>query len=146
MAALPLVSGPGSVSTPQQLFQGFLEEQRREYGRSLPEKVRQIEAHWRFVASGRNEADTLAELERLAHTLAGTAGTLGFVAAGQAAKALELLVQRTMQDPAGWTALHPDIERAIDLLEESLPSAAAMPADVSAETPVNSLGVSKDAG
>ena len=132
------------MSTPQQHFQRFLDEQRSEYGRSLPGKVGQIEAHWRFVASGRGDAGTLAELERLAHTLAGTAGSLGFTAAGQAAKALELLMQRAMQNAAGWTALHPDIERAIGLLQESLPSAAAMPADISAETHVNSLGNPED--
>ena len=117
------------MSTPQQLFQRFLDEQRSEYGRSLPGKVRQIEAHWRFVASGGAEADTLAELLRLAHTLAGTAGTLGFAAAGQAAKALELLVQRAMQGAAECSVLHPDIERAIGLLQGSLPSADAVPED-----------------
>lgn len=134
------------MSTPQQLFQGFLDEQRSEYGRSLPDKVRQIEARWRFVASSGGEANSFAELERLAHTLAGTAGTLGFAAASQAAKALELLVQHAMQDAAGLSVLHPDIERAIGLLQESLSSAAAMPADVSAETPVNSLDKPEDAG
>ena len=95
----------------------------------MPEKVRQIEASWCLAASGGGEANTLAELERLAHTLAGTAGTLGFAAAGQAAKALELLVQRAIKAAAGCSVLHHDIERAIGLLQDSLPSADAVPAD-----------------
>ena len=134
------------MSTPQQLFQKFLDEQRNEYGRSLPGKVGQIEALWRVVASGGGECEPLAELERLAHTLAGTAGTLGFAAAGQAAKALELLVQRAGRGGADWVALHPDIEQAIGLLQDSLPSADAVPADAPAETPGNSPGKPQDAG
>ena len=134
------------MSTPQQLFQKFLDEQRSEYGRSLPGKVGQIEAHWRVVASGDGKVDSIAELERLAHTLAGTAGTLGFVATGQAAKALELLVQRAMQDTAGWAALHPDIEQAIGYLQDSLPRADPAPTDTSAGTPADTLGRAKDAG
>lgn len=133
------------MSTPQQLFQKFLDEQRNEYGRSLPGKVGQIESLWRVAVSGGLEGESLAQLERLAHTLAGTAGTLGFVAAGQAAKALELLVQQILQGAAEWTALYPDIERAIGLLQDSLPRADAVPADASAETPVNSPGKPEDA-
>ena len=133
------------MSTPQQLFQRFLDEQRNEYGSSLPGKVAQIEAHWRFVASGQGDVDTLAELERLAHTLAGTAGTLGFVAAGQAAKALELLVQRAMQDAAGWAALHSEIEQAIGDLVNSLSRADPAPTDTSAGTPADASGRAKDA-
>ena len=133
------------MSTPQQLFQGFLDEQRSDYGRSLPDKVRQIEARWRFVASSGGEANSFAELERLAHTLAGTAGTLGFAAASQAAKALELLVQHAMQDAAGLSVLHPDIERAIGLLQESLPRTDPAPTDASAGTPAEASGRAKDA-
>jgi HPt (histidine-containing phosphotransfer) domain-containing protein len=143
---LPLASRPDNVSTPQQHFQRFLDEQRSEYGRSLPGKVGQIEAHWRFVASGRGDADTLAELERLAHTLAGTAGSLGFTAAGQAAKALELLVQRAMQDAAGWAAFHPDIERAVGCLQNSLRRTDPAPTDILAGTPADTSGRAKDAG
>jgi len=99
------------------------------YALSLPVKVGQIEAHWRFVGSGGDEAGSLAELERLAHTLAGTAGTLGFELTGQAAKALELLVQRARQEPAGWAALHADIGQAIGCLQDSLPAADPLSTD-----------------
>ena len=79
-----------------------------------------------------------AELERLTHTLAGTAGTLGFVATGKAAQALELLVQQAGRGGADWAALNADIERAIGLLQDSLPDAAAVPPDASTQTPANS--------
>ena len=79
-----------------------------------------------------------AELERLTHTLAGTAGTLGFVATGQAAQALELLVQQAGRSGADWAALNADIGRAIGLLHDSLPDAAAVPPDASTQTPANS--------
>ena len=134
------------MSTPQQLFQRFIDEQRSEYGRSLPDKVRQIEVRWRFVASGGGEADSFAELERLAHTLAGTSGTLGFAAASQAAKALELLVQRAMQDAASWAALHSEIEQAIGYLQNSLPHTDPAPIDTSAGTPADDSVRAKDVG
>lgn len=108
------------MNTPQQLFQKFLAEQRSQYGRSLPGKVGQIEALWRLVAAGDHAGEALAQLERLAHTLGGTAGSLGFVAAGQAARALELLIQRAGQPGVEWAALQPGIERAVAALQESL--------------------------
>ena len=131
-------SGLGSVSTSQQLFDKFLIAQRSEYGRGLPGKVAQIAAHWRSMASGCADRGMRAELERLTHTLAGTAGTLGFVATGQAAQALELLVQQAGRSGADWAALNADIERAIGLLQDSLPDAAAVPPDASTQTPANS--------
>ena len=128
------------MSTPQQLFQKFLDEQRSEYGRSLPGKVGEIRALWQLAAADGHEGESLARLERLAHTLAGTAGTLGFVVPGQAAKALELLMQQAMQDEAGWTALRSDIERAIDCLQDSLPRADPTLTDAPAQTPGSAPG------
>lgn len=124
------------MSSPQQLFQQFLDEQRADYGRSLPGKVAQIEALWRDAAATGSDVALRVQLERLAHTLAGTAGTLGFVAVGQAAKALELLVQQGLQGGGEWTNLQPDIERAIAGLQGSLPRADSA-ADPSAAAPAN---------
>lgn len=119
------------MSTPQQLFQQFLDQQRAAYGRNLPGKIGQIEALWRVAAAAGSETASRVQLERLAHTLAGTAGTLGFVAAGRAARALELLVQQAMQGEDKWTALQPDIELAIVGLQGSLPRADSASADAS---------------
>lgn len=125
------------MSGPQQLFQQFLDEQRSEYGRCLPDKVAQIEALWRLAAATGSDLEVRVRLERLAHTLAGTAGTLGFVAAGQAARALELLVQQALQGGGEWTALHPDIELAIAGLHASLPRTGPASADTSAAAPAH---------
>ncbi|GAB3481026.1 Hpt domain-containing protein [Polaromonas eurypsychrophila] len=126
------------MSTQQQLFQQFLDEQRREYGRSLPGKLGQIEAQWRLAAAVPSAAEPLAQLERLAHTLAGTAGTLGYMATGHAAKALELLLQEAAQAGAGGPGLHAEIERAICCLQDSLPDAAVVPPGAPTQTPDNS--------
>ena len=130
--------GPVSVSTSQQLFEQFLIAQRSEYCRSLPGKVAQIAAHWRSIASDGADREVLVELERLSHTLAGTAGTLGFVATGKAAQALELLVQQAGQGGADWATLNTEIGRAIGVLQDSLPDAASVPPDASTQTPANS--------
>lgn len=134
------------MSSPQQLFQQFLDEQRSEYGRSLPGKVAQIDALWRVAAAGESEAQSRLQLERLAHTLAGTAGTLGFVAVGQAARALELLVQQALQGGGEWTTLHPAIALAIAGLHASLPRADSASADTSAPAPANIPDNVKDGG
>ena len=138
MVACSQALGLGSVSTSQQLFEKFLIAQRSEYGRSLPGKVAQIAAHWRSMASDCADRGMRAELERLTHTLAGTAGTLGFVATGQAAQALELLVQQAGRGGEDRAALSADVERAIGLLQDSLPDAAAVPPAASTPTPANS--------
>ncbi len=117
------------MSTPQELFQKFLAEQRSEYGRSLPGKVGQAEALWRLAAAGQPAGEALAQLERLAHTLGGTAGTLGFVATGLAAKALERLVQSALQDAGEWPNLRPRIEGAVAALQDSLRQAGAAAKD-----------------
>lgn len=79
------------MSTPQEQFQQFLDQQRAEYKRALPEKLAHLQTLWAAVDAGA-APPALAELERQAHTLAGTAGTLGFREVGLAAKALEVLL------------------------------------------------------
>ena len=113
------------MNTPQQAFQKFLEQQRADYRRALPGKMAQIVALWNAAASG---GDTVVpavpvELGRLVHTLAGTAGTLGFHEVGAAARALELLLEPDA--PAGQLPLPPqrtDIALAVAALQASLPA------------------------
>ncbi|MDI1272907.1 Hpt domain-containing protein [Polaromonas sp.] len=115
------------MSTPQQDFQKFLDQQRADYRRALPEKIAHIRSLWNAVASG-DETAPRAELERLVHTLAGTAGTLGFHAVGAAAKALELLLEQASS--AGQVRLSPrcaDIALAVAALQASLPADEPLP-------------------
>ncbi len=111
------------MNTPQEQFQAFLAQQRDEYRRTLPDKVARLQALWAEVEAGTATA-ALGELERLAHTLAGTAGTMGFRETGGAAKSLEVLLSEaagrdTPLDPAQCA----DIAQALATLQASLPLA-----------------------
>lgn len=109
------------MSTPKEQFQAFLALQRADYQRALPEKLAQLQALW--AALGPDLAPpALSELERHAHTLAGTAGTLGFREVGLAAKSLEELLTRVSTGGAALTpAQHAEISLAMAALQASLP-------------------------
>jgi len=81
------------MSAPPDDFLAFLEAQRREYGAQLPARVAALEALWAAVRAPGGAAQ-LPELERAAHSLAGSAGTFGFAQMGAASKALEMALQR----------------------------------------------------
>jgi HPt (histidine-containing phosphotransfer) domain-containing protein len=107
------------MSTPAPDFEAFLDQQRAAYRRALPEKMRQAHALW---LASEMAAQALSDLERLAHTLAGTAGTLGFQAVGLAAKALELRLQQAREaGPDLAAAQRPEIALAVAALQASLP-------------------------
>lgn len=110
------------MSTPQEQFQQFLDLQRVDYKRALPEKLAHLQTLWAGVDAGA-APPALAEVERLAHTLAGTAGTLGFREVGLAAKSLELLLVQASESGAALTPeLRSGISLALAALQASLPS------------------------
>jgi chemotaxis protein histidine kinase CheA len=102
-------------------FLAFLEEQRTDYRLSLPQRLAQIESLWRQVVNGEAPAEALASLERCAHGLAGSGATFGYATLGDAARALELIVNPLLDSAH---ALAPteqaDVSRAIDSLRRSL--------------------------
>jgi HPt (histidine-containing phosphotransfer) domain-containing protein len=109
------------MSTPQEQFQAFLALQRAEYQRALPGKVAQLQAAWVALATG-SASSAPGELERQAHTLAGTAGTLGLREVGAAARALEELLIQTGEVGAALTPVQRSkISAAVDALHASLP-------------------------
>jgi len=71
-----------------------LEAQRAQYRRELPGKVARIAAQWRELATGPADAARREELERLIHGLSGSGAVFGLPGIGEAAKAMELQVQR----------------------------------------------------
>ncbi|MDW5440971.1 Hpt domain-containing protein [Polaromonas sp. SM01] len=110
------------MSTPQEAFQQFLDQQRADYQRALPEKIAQVQMLWQAVDAGGPSAPPLVDLERQAHTLAGTAGTLGFREVSVAARALELLLEQASEaGPALTPTQRPDIVQAVAALQASLP-------------------------
>lgn len=66
-----------------------LEQLRAAYHAELPQRLDAIESCWAGVRSGHAAAAQVEELQRLVHSLAGSAGTFGMAALGQAARALE---------------------------------------------------------
>jgi HPt (histidine-containing phosphotransfer) domain-containing protein len=110
------------MTKPPDEFLRFLEEQRSDYRRGLPEKLEQME---RLVSGiGADATVDLAGLERLAHSMAGSGGTFGFAELGDAAKALELSVQKLKDSGDGATpAQREEVRRAISELKTKLPRA-----------------------
>jgi chemotaxis protein histidine kinase CheA len=104
------------MSSAQEQFRQFIAQQRLDYQRALPEKLASLQTLWAAVAAGVAPA-ALGELERLAHTLGGTAGTLGLREVGAAARELELLLTQAREGGAPLTvAQHEDISLALDTL------------------------------
>lgn len=113
------------MSTPQQELQKFLAQQRADYQRTLPEKAAKVQALWKAAEADGAGVPPLADLERLVHSLAGTAGTLGFRELGQAAKLLELLLAGVAEANGPTATLNAvqrsDIARAVAALHASFP-------------------------
>lgn len=109
------------MSDPGQEFQQFLERQRADFGLALPDRVSQIEASWQEVGQVGHDSAALTDFERLAHSLAGTAGTLGFAAVGRAAGVVEQLAHQACACGVPLSAVQcAEIEVAVHKLRDSL--------------------------
>ena len=103
------------------VFLAFLQAQRADYWRSLPQRLAQIESLWCQVLNGEAPAEALASLERCAHRLAGSGGTFGFPALGDAARVLELAVNPLLDAAQALTpATLSEVSRAVEALQLSL--------------------------
>jgi len=110
------------MTKPPDDFLRFLEEQRGDYRRGLPGKLDEMER----LASriGTDPSVDLAGLERLAHSMAGSGGTFGFAELGEAAKALEMSVQRLKESgEEASAAQREEVLAAIRDLKTKLPRA-----------------------
>lgn len=101
-------------------FAALLAQHRAAYVQALPARLAQLDS----LAGGLDEpalrASTLSALERLAHSLAGSAGTFGLHALGDAARALELAIDEVLEGagegahlPAGAAFLRGEMQRAM---------------------------------
>lgn len=103
-------------------FERILEAQRGAYRKACREKFEALRAAWARVGAGRADIDALLELERLAHTFAGSGPTFGFESLGEAARKLEREVHRLVVTPATATVVQRNqIEAAIEAVERALP-------------------------
>ena len=97
-----------------------LEEFNAEYRRSLPERMRNIDALWSSVKRGEADENGLYQLQRALHSIAGTGLTFGMAAlsaAGAAAEDwLELYCKGKAQPPA---SVHADFEPLLDAVKQA---------------------------
>lgn len=101
----------------------FIEAQRADYQRTLPEKMTQIETLWQGARQAGEAPDKLSTLERLAHSLHGTAGTYGFRDLSHAGHTLELAVRALIDAGATPTETQQlQITEAINAVRLSLPA------------------------
>ena len=101
----------------------FIEVQRADYRRTLPEKMVRIEALWQDVRQATKAQGELMALERLAHNLHGTAGTFGFHDLSHAGHALEQLIRALLDAGAPPTSAQQlQIAEEINTVRLILPS------------------------
>ena len=102
-------------------FTAFLDTQRADYRRSLPERLAQIDVFWYRVRNDEAPAQALADLERCAHNLAGSGATFGFAALGDAARALEQAVVLLQGTASALTpAATREVSDAVEALRQNL--------------------------
>ncbi len=70
---------------------------RADYAERLPGTVAQMESLWRGLVAAEAPAAKLAELAGMAHTIAGSGATFGLPGASNAARELELFLDRFVQ-------------------------------------------------
>jgi HPt (histidine-containing phosphotransfer) domain-containing protein len=113
------------MSSPNEAFLAFLEQQRVEYCAGLPARLLQIDAHWRQLLSGEAPEQALQGLERCAHGLAGSGATFGCAAMGDAARLLEHTINPLLGSAH---ALSPEslaaLTQAVEALQRSFPDAS----------------------
>ena len=74
-------------------FKAYLAELSADYCKALPAKLSEIEEAWAELKDGTRPAAGLAELQRLLHSIAGSAQTFGLPAVSRAAKEAESFVE-----------------------------------------------------
>jgi HPt (histidine-containing phosphotransfer) domain-containing protein len=86
---------------------------RRRFGARLRDRIAELEA---CIASVRDGRTPTSDAIVLAHRLAGTAGSFGYVEAGQEAAAIELLLRRHDQGHDETTSLPDHLARLRELV------------------------------
>ena len=101
----------------------FIEAQRLDYLRGLPERMGQIDASWAAALEASDFREPLRVLERLGHGLHGTAGTFGFHALSAAGHELEDAAEALAQAGGDADGARRRVVAAIEQVRRSLPTA-----------------------
>lgn len=108
------------MSAPPDDFLAFLAASRSAYLEALPARVTELEVLWARASEG-NHRESLADLERAAHSIAGSAGTFGVAGVGEAGRRLEIAVQGlTGIDPAGREVSRAEARSALDEIHRAM--------------------------
>jgi HPt (histidine-containing phosphotransfer) domain-containing protein len=102
-----------------------IEELQELFRPQLAARVREIEEVWETVRSGGADGAALKRLHRLAHSLGGAAGTFGYPAVGDAARALERGLTPWLPGEIPATSAPPEMTGVILPLLATLAGAAA---------------------
>lgn len=81
-------------------IQAKLQALRTAYAAQLPERIADIEASWRALGDACATPEPLHELHRKLHSMAGSAGTFGLPALGEAARSIEQRLKAWLKDSA----------------------------------------------
>jgi HPt (histidine-containing phosphotransfer) domain-containing protein len=112
----------GASLVPRPDFLEFLALQRADYRNGLQDKLAHMSALWSLVVEGHDDRGPIGELERAAHSLAGSGATFGFAELGASARALELAVGRVLESAAPPTsAQRAEILAAIAAVTDRIP-------------------------
>lgn len=84
-------------------FSKYLEALSAEYRATLPQKFAEIDALWAGLAGGSEPPARMRELQRLLHTIAGSAKTFGLPALSASARTAESFLE-TWCEPAALPA------------------------------------------
>lgn len=109
------------MNDPIATLAALLRHHRTAYLHALPARLGQLDTLERDLEDPGLRVSVLPALERLAHSLAGTAGTFGFDALGDAARELELAVCELLEGGdavardlrGGTAALRGELQRAL---------------------------------
>jgi HPt (histidine-containing phosphotransfer) domain-containing protein len=101
----------------------FIEAQRVDYLRGLPERMAQIDACWAEARQAVEPREQLLVLERLGHGLYGTAGTFGFLGLSEAGHELEGAAEALAQAAGDDQAARRRVADAVEQVRRSLPTA-----------------------
>jgi HPt (histidine-containing phosphotransfer) domain-containing protein len=112
----------GASFTPAPDFLEFLALQKADYRDGLRGKLAHMSALWSLVEEGQDDRGAIGELERAAHSLAGSGATFGFSELGTSARALELAVGRVLEGTAPpSSAQRAEISAAIAAVNDRIP-------------------------
>ena len=108
-----------SENLPVASVQQQLVELARLFAAQLPGKVADMRALLHALLTEGWDQTRIEDLYRMAHSLAGTGGTMGLHQVSQRARGLEVLLKRAMQDASSLHGLQAEIYAALDRLDNA---------------------------